>query len=76
MTINYSFDSGMDTETQARAKEALEKAFEEGEILSCKCSAVDAWVYETQTPDFQASISCSCDVMRPLFSSTPDTEDE
>ncbi len=74
MTITYKFDSEMDPATQTRIKEALEKAFEMGEILSCKCSALEAWVYETKPPDFQASISCSCDAMRPLYSSTPDTD--
>jgi hypothetical protein len=74
VTINYKFDQGVDAATQARIKEALMKAFEAGEILSCQCPAVDAWVYETIPPDFQASISCSCDAMRPLYSSTPDTD--
>ena len=35
---------------------------------------VEAFVYPTRKPDFQASLSCSCDAMRPLFSSTPETE--
>jgi hypothetical protein len=72
VTIQYSFDPGMDAATQARVKDAVAKAFAEGEILSCKCPTVEAWVYETRPPDFQASISCSCDAMRPLYSSTPD----
>jgi hypothetical protein len=73
--ITYSFSAGIDVATQERVKEAVAAAFEKGEIVTCKCSAVDAWVYETTPPDFQASISCSCDAMRPLYSSTPDTED-
>jgi hypothetical protein len=75
VTIQYKFDPGIDTLNQDRIKAAVTKAFAAGEIISCKCPTVEAWVYETRPPDFQASISCSCDVMRPLFSSTPDTDD-
>jgi len=74
VTIEYKFDSEIDDATQARIKDALTKAFELGEIQACKCSIVEAWIYETRPPDFQASISCSCDIMRPLYSSTPDSD--
>ena len=74
MTITYKFDPEVDAPTQARIKDALVKAFERGDIISCQCPTVEAWVYETRPPDFQASISCSCDAMRPLYSSTPDTD--
>jgi len=65
----------MNPASRKRTQEALIKAFEAGEILACRCPVVDAWVYETVPPDFQASISCACDAMRPLFSSTPETEE-
>jgi hypothetical protein len=75
VTIHYKFDPGVSLENQERIKGAIAKAVEAGEIVSCPCSSVDAWVYETRPPDFQASLSCSCNAMRPLFSSTPDTEE-
>ncbi len=73
-TIHYKFDAQMSPEDQAYVKAFVEKAFQSGEILSCKCPTLEAWVYLTIKPDFQASFSCSCDAMRPLFSSTPDTD--
>jgi hypothetical protein len=72
--LRYTFDSDLDVQEQALIREALEKAFETGEILPCPCAVVEAFVYPTRKPDFQASLSCSCDVTRPLYSSTPDTE--
>ena len=75
MVISYTFDPGVSETDQRRIKEALAKAAETGEIASCHCASVEAWVYETRPPDFQASISCACDAMRPLYSSTPDTDD-
>jgi hypothetical protein len=68
--IHYKFDPGVDAANQDRIKAALAKAFQEGEIMSCKCPTLEAWVYETLPPDFQASISCSCDVipsLTPIF---------
>ena len=75
MTINFKFDSEINHEDQVRIKTAVEKALVTGEIASCQCPTVEAWVYETRPPDFQASISCACDAMRPLFSSTPDSDE-
>ena len=74
MTVTYKFDSGVNDADRERIKRALGIAFEKGEILPCKCPTVEAWAYETIRPDFQASLSCSCDIMRPLYSSTPDTD--
>jgi hypothetical protein len=73
-TLNYKFDEQMSSEDQAYVKAFVEKAFQAGDILTCKCSTIEAWVYPTIKPDFQASFSCVCDAMRPLFSSTPDTD--
>lgn len=73
-TINYTFDSDLNDVEQVRIRGMIEKALEEGEIVSCPCSTIEAWVYPTRKPDFQASLSCSCNAMRPLFSSTPGTE--
>ena len=73
-TLHYKFDSDLNAEEQALIKEVIKNAFQSGEIISCKCDAIEAWVYPTAKPDFQSSFSCSCDVMRPLFSSTPETE--
>jgi len=73
-TIHYQFDPQLNVEEQAHVKEFIENAFRAGEIISCRCLTIEAWVYPTIKPDFQASLSCSCDAMRPLFSSTPDTD--
>ena len=73
-TLQYRFDPQMDTQEQSRIKDVIETAFRTKEILSCRCATIEAWVYPTIPPDFQASLSCSCDAMRPLFSSTPDTD--
>jgi len=73
--IHYTFDRSIGEADQIRMKAALAAAIEAGDVAACKCSTIDAWVYETRPPDFQASISCSCDAMRPLYSSTPDTDD-
>ena len=73
-TIQYKFDAGLSPEDQARIKGVIENAFRTGEIISCPCATIEAWAYPTIPPDFQASLACSCDAMRPIFSSTPDTE--
>lgn len=75
MQIRYVFDADIPALNQPPIREAIEKAFAAGDILSCPCSSVEALVYPTRPPDFQVSISCTCSLMRPLFSSTPDTED-
>jgi len=72
--LHYKFDSELNPAEQAQVKEFIENAFRTGEIISCPCSTIEAWVYPTIKPDFQVSFSCSCDAMRPLFSSTPDTD--
>jgi hypothetical protein len=72
--LTYNFDSDLNAEEQARIKAFIENAFRTGEILACRCPAIEAWVYPTIKPDFQASFACACDAMRPLFSSTPETE--
>ncbi len=72
--LHYKFDSSLNSEEQIRITEFIENAFRTGEIISCPCATIEAWVYPTIPPDFQASFSCSCDAMRPLFSSTPDSE--
>jgi len=71
-SIRYQFDPDLTAQEQSHIKTVIEKAFESGGIIPCKCTAIEAWVYRTRGPDFQASLSCSCDAMRPLFSSTPD----
>ena len=73
-TVHYKFDSDLNPEEQAHIKAFIDNAFRTGEIISCKCATIEAWVYPTIKPDFQASFSCSCDAMRPLFSSTPETD--
>jgi len=72
--LHYKFDSTLGPEDQSRIKAFIENAFRMGEIISCRCPTIEVWVYPTIPPDFQASLSCSCDAMRPLFSSTPDTD--
>ena len=72
--IHYQFDAALNAEDRSRIKAAIEAAFLAGEIVPCPCPAIEAWVYPTIPPDFQASFSCACDVMRPLYSSTPETE--
>jgi hypothetical protein len=72
--LQYTFDDELTLEEQSHIKGVIDDAFRRGEIISCTCPAIEAWVYPTRKPDFQASLSCSCDVMRPLFSSTPETE--
>jgi hypothetical protein len=76
MQIKFVFDAGVSAADQVRIREAIEDAFERGDILSCSCASVEVQTYETKPPDFQASISCACSVMRPLFSSTPDSDDD
>ncbi len=73
-TLQYQFDPSLNSQEQDRIKEFIENAFQTGEIISCSCATIEAWVYPTIPPDFQVSFSCSCDAMRPLFSSTPETE--
>jgi hypothetical protein len=73
-TLQYKFDEQMSPEDHAHVKAFVENAFRTGEIISCRCPTIEAWVFPTIPPDFQASFACSCDAMRPLFSSTPDTE--
>jgi len=87
--LHYKFDEELSPEEQSRVKEIIENAFRTGEIVSCRCAAIEAWVFPTVKParhttggrpadvwwtHFQASFSCTCDAMRPLFSSIPDTE--
>jgi len=73
-TLHFKFDSDLTPPEQSRIERVIENAFLNGEIISCKCAVIEAWVYPTRPPDFQASLSCACDAMRPLFSSTPETE--
>jgi hypothetical protein len=73
-TFTYQFDDSLSPAEQARIQEHIEQAFLAGEIMACHCPAIDVWVYPTIPPDFQASLSCSCDAMRPIYSSTPDNE--
>ena len=75
MHIRYTFDADIPVAEQPRIREVVEKAFASGDILPCPCSSVEALVYPTRPPDFQASLSCACYLMRPLFSSTPESED-
>jgi hypothetical protein len=75
VTIQFRFEADISTDDQARIKTRIEEAFQEGEILSCPCPSVEVLVFETRPPDFQASISCACEVMRPLFSSSPDNDE-
>jgi len=73
-TLHYKFDPTLKADDQTRIKAHIEAAFAAGEIVSCPCAMIEAWVYPTIPPDFQASLSCSCDAMRPIYSSTPDTD--
>jgi hypothetical protein len=70
--FQYKFDPDLTAEEQAQIISVIEKAFESGEIVACQCPSIEAWVYRTRPPDFQAALSCSCDAMRPLFSSSPE----
>ena len=74
-TLRYKFDDELTVEDRDRIKGVIEEAFRRGEIISCKCAVIEALVYPTLPPDFQASFACSCDAMRPIFSSTPDSDD-
>ena len=74
--IRYKFDASVPLESQSRIREAMEEAFENSAIVPCACPSLDAFIYETRPPDFQASVSCKCSLMRPVFSSTPDEEDD
>jgi hypothetical protein len=74
MNFIYQFDSQLSAADRARIEEAIDHAYLRGEILSCGCPSIDVWAYPTRPPDFQASLSCHCDAMRPLYSSTPDSD--
>ena len=76
MQVRYQFDADVSPADQARIRAAVDKAIASGEILSCACPHVEAWVYETRPPEFQASLNCACGINRPLYSSTPDSGDE
>jgi hypothetical protein len=76
MTLRYIFDRDIPEKERPRIQDAVQDAFDAGQILSCRCPTPEVRIFETRLPDFQASISCSCDLIRPLFSSTPETEEE
>jgi len=73
MQIQFKFND-VPVSEQDRIRTAVEGALSAGEILPCACPVLEAWIYETRPPDFQTSISCHCGLMRPLYSSTPDTD--
>lgn len=73
LAFNFEMDIAASQRDAIRTR--LAQALEAGEILSCPCSTLDVWVYETQPPEFQASFSCRCGLMRPFFASSPETDD-
>lgn len=75
-SLRYMFDVDLTPEEKTHIQTVLTQAFETGEIISCPCPEIDVWAYPTHKPDFQASLSCTCDAMRPLFSSNPDKDHE